>query len=351
MNLRKTVIGLMSGTSLDGVDLAEVEFEIKRKKLCYRIKKCKTYLYPDKLIKQLKQSRDLYGFELTQLDRALGKFYGNLILKFCGNKKPDFISSHGHTVFHQPEKGITLQIGSGAEIAAITGVKTICDFRTTDIALGGQGAPLVPLGDELLFPEYNYCLNLGGYANISYQTKNKSKRLAFDVSVCNVILNYLANEKNQKFDHRGKMASKGKLNKKLFNALNHVKFYHQKEAKSLGNEWFENEILPLFIKHKDSTENKLHTATEHIAFQISKIIEEKSTTLITGGGAYNDYLISRIRALSGSTIFIPDQKTIEFKEAMIFALLGYMREKEWINTFSSVTGAKRNSSGGAIYYP
>lgn len=349
MNSRKTVIGLMSGTSLDGIDLAEVEFDIVRKKMNYRLKSCKTYPYPSRIINKLKQSRSLSGYELTCLDRELGRFYGELILNFCKKNKPDLIASHGHTVFHQPEKGITLQIGSGAEIAAITGIKTICDFRTTDLALGGQGAPLVPFGDELLFPQYDFCLNLGGYANISY--RKNGERFAFDVSVCNVLLNYLANEKKQKFDHKGQMASKGKLNKNLFNALNRIKFYRQEDAKSLGNEWFENEILPLFSKCKDSTENKLQTATEHIAFQISKIIDEKSTVFITGGGAFNDYLISRIRTLSGSSVIIPDQKTIEFKEAIIFALLGYMRDKEWLNTFSSATGSKRNSCGGAVYHP
>lgn len=347
--LKMKVLGLMSGTSLDGVDLALSEFDIIRKKVKYRFIRGKTFPYPANLRKKLAGARKLNGEELILLDRESGRFFGELISAFLKGENADLIASHGHTVFHQPEKGITFQIGSGAEIAAKTGIKTICDFRTTDMALGGQGAPLVPFGDELLFGEYDYCLNLGGYSNISF--RSKKKRMALDVSPCNVLLNYLADKKGKNFDDKGKWASKGKLNKNLFSALNSVRFYQSNQKHSLGNEWYEREILPIIEKSKASTEDKLHTCCEHIAFQLAQWINEDKSVLTTGGGAYNDYLISRISALTGSKIIIPQVELIEFKEALLFGLLGYMREKEWINTFCSSTGAKRDSSGGAVYNP
>ncbi len=347
--IQMNLIGLMSGTSMDGVDLAQIEFSIERKKLNYRIVKGKTFPYPEKLVEKLKRSKELSGLKLTLLDRELGIFYSQLLKKFIGKSKIDLIASHGHTVFHQPENGITLQIGSGAIIAAKTGIKTICDFRSTDIALGGQGAPLVPFGDELLFNEYDYCLNLGGYSNISFR-KNK-KRIAFDISPCNIILNILANEKGEKYDDKGNMASKGKIDLNLLNTLNKLDYYQKKKNKSLGNEWLEKNVIPLLKKYKLPIEDKLATFTEHIAFQISKNIVKGNSVFITGGGAYNQYLIKRIQFHSKAKIIIPNKKLIDFKEALIFALLGYMREQNFINTFASATGAKRDSSGGAVYFP
>ncbi len=343
------VIGLMSGTSMDGVDLANVEFSIHRKKVKYRILKGETFPYPGKLLEKLKKSRESSGLELTLLDRELGRYYGELIQKFIGNRKIDLIASHGHTVFHQPENGMTLQIGSGAEIATKTGIKTISDFRSVDIALGGQGAPLVPFGDELLFGEYDYCLNLGGYSNISFRKNNK--RVAFDICPCNIILNLLANEKGKEYDDKGKLASKGEMDTELLKSLNRLDFYQKKKNKSLGNEWLEENVLPLIQKSKLSTKDKSATFTEHIAFQISKHIEKGKSVLITGGGAYNDYLLKRIQFHSGAKIILPEKKLIDFKEALIFALLGYMREQNFVNTFASSTGASRDSSGGAVYFP
>jgi len=346
---KMNIIGLMSGTSMDGVDLVHIEFSIFHKKVKYRILKGKTIPYPEKLLEKLKKSREFTGLKLTLLDRELGKYYGQLIQKFIGKSKIDLIASHGHTVFHQPQNGMTLQIGSGAEIAATTGIKTICDFRSTDIALGGQGAPLVPFGDELLFDKYDYCLNLGGYSNISFR-KNK-KRMAFDISPCNIILNLLANEKGKKYDDKGEIAKSGKINNNLLNSLNKLDFYQKKKNKSLGNEWLAKNVIPLMKKSKLRLEDKLATFTEHIAFQISKNIEKGKSVLITGGGAYNQYLIERLQFHSKAKIIIPEKKLIDFKEALIFALLGYMREQNIVNTFSSATGAKRNSSGGAVYFP
>ncbi len=339
----------MSGTSLDGVDLALIEFSIVRKKVKYRIVRGETVPYSSVLLKKLRDSRKLSGLDLTILDRELGRFYGNLINKFIKNENVDLISSHGHTVFHQPEKGITLQIGSGAEIAAATGIKTICDFRSTDIALGGQGAPLVPFGDELLFPQYDYCLNLGGFSNISFR-KNK-ERIAFDICPCNLALNYFANEKGKAFDDKGKLAASGKSNPALLKKLNRLDYYSKAGTKSLGIEWLEKEFLPIIKNTKIPIEDKLATLVEHIAIQISKYLEKDKKVLVTGGGAFNDFLIQRIKYHSKSKLVLPEKSLIHFKEALIFALLGWMRENNWVNTFASSTGARRDSSGGAVYFP
>lgn len=348
-NSNMTVIGLMSGTSMDGVDLLQVNFQVIRKKVTYNIVKGKTFTYPLELLEKIKKSRELSGLELTLLDRELGKFYGQLIKKFIGKNKIDLIASHGHTVFHQPEKGMTLQIGSGAEISAITGIQTVCDFRSIDIALGGQGAPLVPFGDELLFSDFDYCLNLGGYSNISFR-KNE-KRIAFDISPCNIVLNLVAQELGFEYDDQGKIASQGKVIPGLLNSLNQLEFYQRKNNKSLGNEWLEKNFLPILKKSKNKSEDQLATLTEHIAQQIARNIKPGKSVLVTGGGAYHRMLIERIAEHSDAYLVIPDKNLIEFKEALIFALLGYMRVQNFINTFASSTGAKRNSSGGAVYMP
>lgn len=343
------VLGLMSGTSLDGVDLLLVSLEVKRKRVEYKLIKGDTIKYPASLLSKLKSAQKLNGLELSLLNNELGRFYAKEILKFKRDDYIELIASHGHTVFHQPENKLTLQIGSCAEIAAITGIKTIGDFRTTDVALGGQGAPLVPFGDELLFSNYEYCLNLGGYSNISFKKNNQ--RIAFDISPCNIVLNYLANKKGKSFDKNGELARKGKLNSSLLKTLNNLPFYSKKGSKSLGNEWLEKEVIPVLKKSKLSIEDQLNTFCEHIAFQIGQNIKTKGQLLITGGGAYNSFLIERIKSNATNSIIIPSNELIEFKEALIFALLGFMREKELINTFASATGAIRNSSGGAIYYP
>lgn len=343
------VIGLMSGTSLDGVDLLLVSFEIKRKKLKYKLIKGKTYSYPKLLLEKIKKAKKLSGLELSLLNNELGDFYADLILKFKGTAEVDLISSHGHTIFHQPEKKLTLQIGSSAIIAAKTGIKTIGDFRSTDVALNGQGAPLVPFGDELLFSEFDYCLNLGGYANISF--RKKKNRIAFDICPCNIVLNYLAEQKGKPYDKNGVFASKGKIDHSLLKQMNQLKFYLVKGTKSLGNEWLEKEVLPIIEKRKISIEDKLATFIEHIAHQLEKTIVKKGEILITGGGAHNSYLVSRLSKIKGLKVVIPSNEIIDFKEALIFALLGYLRELELVNTFASSTGADRNSSGGAIYFP
>jgi anhydro-N-acetylmuramic acid kinase len=244
-----------------------------------------------------------------------------------------------------------LQIGDGHEIAIASGIKTICNFRSMDVALGGQGAPLVPIGDQFLFPAYNFCINIGGFANISFD--DKGKRVAYDIGPANIVLNYLANKLGHPFDKNGALGFLGKSNDQLLSELNSLSYYSLKHPKSLGKEWFELAVLPILNRSNISIHNQLKTVYEHIAFQISKSIDSKKTTktLITGGGAYNKLLINLIRQKTKSEIIIPDKEIIEYKEALIFALLGIMKLTNQINCLASVTGAGKDSSSGMIYNP
>ncbi|MFN4235484.1 MAG: anhydro-N-acetylmuramic acid kinase [Bacteroidia bacterium] len=348
------VIGLMSGTSLDGLDIAYCRFVKNEDTWEYIIIAAQTIHYPPLLKKNLITASTMSGLELTMLDAELGRYFGNQVKKFVKKnnlKKPDFIASHGHTIFHQPHKGYTLQIASGAHIAAKAGIPVVCDFRTLDIAMGGQGAPLVPVGDELLFNQFEYCLNLGGFANVSYR-KNK-KRIAFDICPVNIILNEIASRLGKAYDRNGLIAKKGKVNELLLKQLNKLNFYRKKAPKSLGKEWSDKYVLPLLNQSKLSEENLMATFVEHIAYQIAIALKVKKEEkiLITGGGAYNAYLIERIAYYTKAKIILPDNKIIEFKEALIFAFLGLLRWAGKANTLKSVTGAKKDVCSGVIYLP
>ncbi|MFC1734265.1 anhydro-N-acetylmuramic acid kinase, partial [candidate division KSB1 bacterium] len=283
----------------------------------------------------------------------LGRLYGNFVNNFTEKYKiqADFIASHGHTVIHQPDKGITLQIGDGKTIAATTGIKVVCDFRKQDVDLGGQGAPLVPVGDWLLFPDYYYCLNLGGFANISYEIN--SDCVAFDICPVNTVLNYLANLVGLTYDDRGKFASKGHLIPELYDKLNTLTFYHKKGPKTLGKEWLMEEFIPILNDDSSNVENKLATVIWHIAEQIkiATLYISAKDILITGGGAYNRYLIEQIKKKVSHHIIIPDDILIQFKEAMIFAFLGVLRLRNEVNCLKSVTGARRNHCSGIVFQP
>jgi len=351
MKTEYNVIGIMSGTSLDGVDLAFCNFILVKNKWSFKIINAETTHYSNEWKKKLQKAKKSTSLELTELHNDLGIYFGKITKKFIlKNKiKPDFISSHGHTIFHQPEKKLTLQIGNGAAIASETGITTVCDFRSLDVALNGQGAPLVPIGDKLLFADFDYCLNLGGISNVSFEEKNK--RIAFDISPANIVLNYLSRKKGKEFDKNGELASKGNIDKNLLNKLNYLKYYKQKHPKSLGIEWIEKNIFPLIEKSNTSIENKLRTFCEHIAIQISNVLKNKnSKTLVTGGGAHNKFLIKKIKEYSESEIIIPDKKIIDFKEALIFAFLGVLRIRNEVNCLSSVTGADRDNCGGVVYF-
>lgn len=347
----KTVVaGVMSGTSLDGLDIAICEFE-KSDHWSYKILDAITIKYPDHLLDQLRQATLLSDHELASLDLDLGTFIGAQIAQFSdkSNQNPDLIASHGHTVFHEPEKGITVQIGSGKIIAELTETPTVSDFRSLDVSLGGQGAPLVPIGDRLLFGSYGHCLNLGGISNVSYE--ENGQRLAYDICFVNMALNKLANELGHEYDQQGELACSGSMDNELLQRLNALTYFSANGPKSLGKEDFEEWMWPILIHSGVSVTDRLHTFCEHIAIQIGNNIKSGSTTLVTGGGAHNDYLVDRIKAHTNSSIIIPKPNLIDFKEALIFGFLGVLRIRNEINCLSSVTGATRDSSGGVVFLP
>lgn len=350
------VLGVMSGTSLDGLDLALCEFHAQENNISYRIIQAETIAYSDEWKNKLLHAMEGSAVELTYTDRELGKYIGEQIHLFLkkNHLTADAIASHGHTIFHRPKDSITLQIGHPAMIHGITSLPVVGDFRSVDVALGGQGAPLVPIGDSLLFNKYKVCINIGGIANLSVKNENSIK--AYDIVVANMITNHLVKPLGLAYDDRGHLAQSGKLIPDLYESLQAIPFYQLQGPKSLGREDVEQHIFPLIAHYSThSIEDVLHTVTEHTADQIAQSLKKEKVTisdqiLITGGGAYNDYLISRIKAKHPeATIVIPSSETIEFKEALIFAFLGFLRLRQETNTLAMVTGASRDSIGGAIY--
>lgn len=352
-NQNYKVIGVMSGTSLDGVDLAYCEFT-KAEWWSFRLLAGKTIVYDQSWKRKLEQAMLLLPSDLQTLDSDYGIYLAGILNEFIAENKiqADFISSHGHTIFHQPQKGITVQIGSGKIISELTNTTVVCDFRKGDVALGGQGAPLVPIGDRLLFSEMDFCLNLGGIANISFE--RKGERLAFDLCACNIVLNSLANELDKSFDDGGAIARGGKLNRELLNELNSIAYYEKPFPKSLGREDIDRDVLSIINKYKIKIPDKLHTFCVHIAIQLVKVVGNEvsnSKMLITGGGAFNEFLIEQIEGKCNMKIVLPSLQIIDFKEAIIFAFLGVLRMRNENNCLRSVTGAERDSSGGEVFRP
>lgn len=347
------VVGLMSGTSLDGLDIALCYFERKSHGWDYRIEFAETVDYSDTLVSRLNEAQYLPASDFVKLHIRLGEFHGKAVKDFLykNNQTADFIASHGQTIYHQPEEKITFQISSGASIAAETGLPVVCDFRSVDVALKGQGAPLVPIGDKLLFHEYFYCLNLGGFANISFD--EDGKRLAFDICPVNYVLNFYSRRLNESYDDGGNIASKGFVQEKLLKELDRLEYFSQKSPKSLGREWVEKEVFPLIEQYNLRNEDILRTYIEHIVNQVSKVVDHQNNhkLLITGGGAHNTFLILRMKEVIGNKIVVPVKHIVDFKEALIFAFLGVLRLSREVNCLKSVTGSLSDHIGGAVYRP
>lgn len=346
-----TILGLMSGTSLDGLDMALCRFAYSKGRYSYKILGASTVSYSRDWKMRLKNVKDADAKAYFELDAAYAAFVAqkiNLFLKRF-KTKPQAIASHGHTIFHRPDRGFSTQMGNGAIIAAKTGISTVNDFRSLDLGFGGQGAPLVPIGDELLFKAYDACLNIGGIANISL--RKKGRRVAWDICGANLLLNYLAQKLGQDFDRDGKIAGASTADIRILEELNALPYFSKKAPKSLGREWFEEEILPLFERSGLSNEILLATATRHVAFIIAETLNKQGlkNVLITGGGAFNKQLIKWMGTQTKCELIIPDKNLVMFKEALIFAFLAYLRLNNETNTLSSVTGAKIDSCGGAVY--
>ncbi len=346
----------MSGTSMDGLDLAFCHFTLVNNKWNFSLLSTDSIPYPKTLIEKLEKATNFTARELLLFDKELGLFFAESILNFIQKHKInkeelDAISSHGHTIFHQPELGYTHQIACGETIAFHTQVKVINDFRQKDVVAGGQGAPLVPIGDFLLFSEQsNTFLNLGGFANCTVLSDKGI--LAFDICPANLPLNRIVQELGLAYDKNGAIAKRGTINQQVLKKLNDLAFYRERGPKSLGTEWLDSTFMPI-IDEEQLIENKLATVIEHIAVQIGNTLKKTSPgqIFITGGGAHNLFLIERIQKHLSSPILIPSKEIIEFKEAIIFGFLGALYLAKQINILSSVTGASKDTIGGVLHLP
>ncbi len=347
----------MSGTSLDGLDIAFCEFIHEEGEWKFNILETTSITYPDDLKNVLQHAIQLQATDLLKLNNSYGTWVGEHCKLFIKEQQleVDFITSHGHTIHHQPKKGFTYQIGSGQHLANAAGCKVICDFRTGDVALEGQGAPLVPIGDALLFNNYDFCLNLGGISNVSFEKQRE--RIAFDIGLANMPLNYIIQKIGKAYDEQGNMARGGKLLPLLYDLLNSLEYYKLPYPKSTGYEWFSEKVIPLIETTKATTKDLLHTFVQHNAHQIAKIINDEAngiaSVLITGGGAKNSFFTETLQQQLNDEIkvVIPNEELIDFKEALVFGLMGVLRIRKEVNCLASVTGASRDSSSGVIFLP
>lgn len=354
------VIGLMSGSSLDGLDIAFVQLQENGGKWSYEILHANCYEYDSQWINKLKNAIDLPALDYQLLHAEYGHYLGKQVNLFIEKNilhhQVALISSHGHTTFHVPQKLMTTQLGDGAAIAAETQLPVVTDLRAMDIAFGGQGAPIVPIGEKLLLGDYTYFLNLGGIANISANINDSF--VAFDVCAANRVLNMLAEEKGFAFDDAGKIAAAGNINDELLQKLNELEYYKLPHPKSLANDFGIETVFPIIKRSSISIEDAMRTYVEHIVFQIKNAIiscqpaTDNSQLLATGGGAFNSFVIKRLKDVlqeMNIEVIIPEKNLVLYKEALIMALMGILRWREEYNVLSSVTGAKRNSIGGALW--
>jgi anhydro-N-acetylmuramic acid kinase len=353
-NGRLRILGIMSGTSLDGLDFCLVDFT-ENQSLEYEIKACKTVAYPQEWTERLTFS-EMGARDLHQLDEDYARYLAQQVLAFIESEGLDkesinLIASHGHTWFHEPHKGISLQIGNRPILATLTGLPLICDFRVQDVALGGQGAPLVPIGDRDLFGNYQACLNLGGFANISLDANGE--RIAWDIGPCNLPMNHYCRALGLKYDAEGVIAATYGVDDQLFRDLNALPYYQQLAPKSLGREWVDQELLPLIDRYAISPELKIATLNRHIAWQIAQSLKSQRVkeVLISGGGSYNTTLISAIESMGDFKLHLAEPILNDSKEALIFAYLAYLQQQGKPNVLASVTGAQKDHCSGIRYNP
>ncbi len=355
-------IGIMSGSSLDGLDIAFTEFHEDAGKWNYEILQADCYSYPEEWTRKLKSATSLSALDYQLLHVDYGHYIGQQVNEFIKKNNLQFqvalIASHGHTTFHIPKKRMTAQLGDGAAIAAETGLPVVSDLRALDVALGGQGAPIVPIGEKLLLGNYNFFLNLGGIANIS---QNAEKYIAFDVCPANRVLNMLVNKSGKEYDEGGQIAATGNIDIKLLEKLNDLEYYKQSYPKSLANDYGTDIIYPLIENTGLEIPDALKTYVEHIAMQTKKAIVDlmnrqtainNKQLLATGGGAFNTFLIKRLNEMlkeNNVELIVPDKKLVNYKEALIMAFIGVLRWRQEYNALASVTGAARNSIGGALW--
>lgn len=357
-------IGVMSGSSLDGLDIAFVEFHENAGNWQYEIKAADCYPYTDEWVKKLRSAIGLSALDYQILHAEYGRYVGEQVNKFIDlhqlHYQVQLVASHGHTTFHAPAKKMTAQLGDGAAIAAVTGINVVSDLRAMDVALGGQGAPIVPIGERLLLGNYPFFLNLGGIANISYN--HPDKYTAFDICPANRVLNMLAHDAGRSYDAGGELAAGGTVHAGALQLLNDLDYYQLPWPKSLANDFGTDVVYPLIKDAVSNVPDALRTMVEHIAIQIRNAVQQLlndnklQTTnhklFATGGGAHNSFLMQRLQAVLESLSVepvVPDKNIIDYKEAIIMALIGVLRWREENNVLASVTGATRSSIGGAVW--
>jgi anhydro-N-acetylmuramic acid kinase len=388
------VIGLMSGSSLDGLDIAYVHLQERAatsqlpKTWDFSLLHTACYPYPGDWKRRLAEATALSALDYQLLDVEYGHYLGEQVSRFIEefglHYQVQLIVSHGHTTFHWPARKMTAQLGDGAAIAAGTRINVVSDLRAMDLALGGQGAPIVPIGEKLLLPGYEFFLNLGGIANVSRHgaaagagslaaagsnpggisaaageagslaaAGTAQSFLAFDVCPANRILNALAELEGRPYDKAGAMAATGRVDENLLRELNALPYYALPSPKSLANEFGTETVLPLVRARGLSTADALRTYVEHIAQQVGRAVgdgqQAGARMLVTGGGAHNDFLVERLRHKLGMEVVVADDQLADYKEALIMALIGVLRWREENNVMASVTGASRDSIGGAVW--
>lgn len=361
------VIGLMSGSSLDGLDIAFAEFEVKGESIDFELIKAETVEFSEQWQRRLKNLPKVDALSFAKTNTYFGHLLGNMVNDFIERHgvEVDFVASHGHTIFHYPDNRITVQIGDGAAMAAVTGLPIINNFRTHDIAIDGEGTPLAPIADKYLFGGYDFYLNIGGIANISCDIDGRF--VAFDIGAANQIFNRLANLLQLPYDNEGDIAKSGTVNETILNQINEMPYFQQPYPKSLDNTWLQENILPTYLMAEDSIANKLRTGCEQLAqqtaFSIQEIIKKEKIAVptaeqpfkifVTGGGAYNTFLMERIEAVCNqyfpTKIIVAAPEIVEYKEALLMALMGVLRVQNKVNVMRSVTGAKLDTIGGAIW--
>lgn len=346
-------LGLMTGTSLDALDIACADFvQDSARNYTYEWVAVKSVPLPNTLRQNLIDVYNGTAVQMAELHYSFSRWVAREVNAFVAEqslKNINIIGYHGQTIFHAPQSGYTFQLGNPGVIASYTGIDTVGDFRSQDVALGGQGAPLVPIGDALLFSTYDGCLNLGGIANIS-ATQNKEIK-AFDVCAFNLVMNHLAKQAGEDYDKDGNLASKGKVRSDLLESLNQFPFYAQSTAKSLGFEEVENFYIPTIARFNQSPQDSLATFTLHATDRIQQATEQLGLqkVLVTGGGAFNKHFIGLINDQATCHFEIGDSTLIEFKEALLFGFLAALRLTDEVNVLNSVTGATRSSVSGALY--
>ncbi len=357
------VIGLMSGSSLDGLDICFAQIEETRGKWTAQILNADCYAYEENWTQKLQHARQLSVPDFLKLHTEYGRYTGELVHRFIAanelQHKVHFVASHGHTILHEPDAHTSFQLGDGASIAAVLGLPVINDLRALDVALGGQGAPIVPIGDKLLFGDYDLLLNIGGIANISIR-KEDNQYIGFDICVANQALNFLAQKMGKAYDEGGTIASSGKVLEEELAKLFNNDFLEKTAPKSLSNEGAMDMVKAFVDNEEYGLADRMNTIVQFIAEQICRSIIQNlpienlahRKLLATGGGAFNSYLmqvLSNKLATLDIELTIPEAQIVSYKEALVMALIGTLRWREETNTIASQTGASKDSVGGAFW--